>query len=102
MIRPSNATASGKRARVSHGGQANPDLNGLLAEPRRMKILARLQEGSARVRDLSVAFGVSEATIRQDLEKLELMGTSLASTAARFFAPCPCRWRIFRSSIWKT
>ena len=37
-----------------------------------MKILAWLQEeGSARVRDLSAAFAVSEATIRQDLEKLE-------------------------------
>ncbi len=44
----------------------------LLAEPRRMKILEWLQEeGSARVRDLSVAFAVSEATIRQDLERLD-------------------------------
>lgn len=44
----------------------------LLAEPRRMKILEWLQEeGSARVRDLAAAFGVSEATIRQDLERLE-------------------------------
>jgi DeoR/GlpR family transcriptional regulator of sugar metabolism len=44
----------------------------LLAEPRRMKILEWLQEeGSARVRDLSAAFAVSEATIRQDLERLE-------------------------------
>ena len=40
-----------------------------------MKILDWLQEeGSARVRDLSAAFGVSEATIRQDLEKLESDG----------------------------
>ena len=40
-----------------------------------MKILAWLQEeGSARVRDLSAAFSVSEATIRQDLEKLETDG----------------------------
>lgn len=37
-----------------------------------MKILEWLQEeGSARVRDLSVAFAVSEATIRQDLERLD-------------------------------
>lgn len=57
------------------GGQLDPDLNGLLAEPRRMKILHWLQEeGSARVRDLTAAFGVSEATIRQDLEKLESDG----------------------------
>jgi DeoR/GlpR family transcriptional regulator of sugar metabolism len=47
----------------------------MLAEPRRMKILEWLQEeGSARVRDLSAAFGVSEATIRTDLERLELEG----------------------------
>lgn len=47
----------------------------LLAEPRRMKILAWLQEeGSARVRDLSAAFAVSEATIRQDLERLDADG----------------------------
>lgn len=47
----------------------------LLAEPRRMRILEWLQEeGSARVRDLSSAFGVSEATIRQDLERLDSDG----------------------------
>lgn len=47
----------------------------LLAEPRRMKILEWLQEeGSARVRDLSAAFAVSEATIRQDLERLDADG----------------------------
>jgi DeoR/GlpR family transcriptional regulator of sugar metabolism len=40
-----------------------------------MKILEWLQEeGSARVRDLSAAFAVSEATIRQDLERLEVDG----------------------------
>jgi DeoR/GlpR family transcriptional regulator of sugar metabolism len=50
-------------------------LSGLLAEPRRRKILEWLQEeGSARVRDLSAAFEVSEATIRQDLERLEVEG----------------------------
>jgi DeoR/GlpR family transcriptional regulator of sugar metabolism len=50
-------------------------LSGLLAEPRRKKILEWLQEeGSARVRDLSAAFDVSEATIRQDLERLESDG----------------------------
>src|SRR3569832_2745766 len=44
----------------------------LLAEPRRRKILEWLQEeGSARVRDLSAAFAVPEATIRQDLERLD-------------------------------
>ncbi len=50
----------------------DPSRQNLLAEPRRMKILEWLQEeGSARVRDLSAAFGVSEATVRQDLERLE-------------------------------
>ena len=50
-------------------------LTGLLAEPRRRKILEWLEEeGSARVRDLSAAFQVSEATIRQDLERLESEG----------------------------
>lgn len=47
----------------------------LLAEPRRMKMLAWFQEeGSARVRDLAEAFSVSEVTIRQDLERLEAEG----------------------------
>jgi DeoR/GlpR family transcriptional regulator of sugar metabolism len=71
----SRATTSARRARAAFASQANPDLNGLLAEPRRMKILDWLQEeGSARVRDLSSAFAVSEATIRQDLERLESDG----------------------------
>jgi DeoR/GlpR family transcriptional regulator of sugar metabolism len=48
---------------------------GLLSEPRRRRILEWLQEeGSARVRDLAAAFQVSEATIRQDLERLEAEG----------------------------
>ena len=48
---------------------------GPLSEARRRKILDWLQEeGSARVRDLSEAFEVSEVTIRQDLERLESEG----------------------------
>jgi DeoR/GlpR family transcriptional regulator of sugar metabolism len=47
----------------------------MLAEQRRLKILELLQEeGSARVSYLSKTFGVSEPTIRQDLEKLEKEG----------------------------
>lgn len=47
-------------------------MTGLLSEPRRRRILEWMQEeGSARVRDLAEAFKVSDATIRQDLEKLE-------------------------------
>jgi DeoR/GlpR family transcriptional regulator of sugar metabolism len=66
---------SGRASRSAVTSEAHGDLNRLLAGPRRMKILAWLQEeGSARVSDLRVAFGVSEATIRQDLEKLESDG----------------------------
>ena len=47
----------------------------MLAQERRMKILELLQEeGSARVSYLSDAFGVSEPTVRQDLERLEQQG----------------------------
>jgi DeoR/GlpR family transcriptional regulator of sugar metabolism len=50
-------------------------VTGLLSEPRRRRILDWIQEeGSARVRELAVAFQVSEATIRQDLERLETEG----------------------------
>lgn len=55
---------------VAGGGEAPP-----MAAHRRMKILEWMQEeGSARVRDLSAAFGVSDVTIRQDLERLEQEG----------------------------
>ncbi len=48
---------------------------GLLSESRRRRILEWLQEeGSARVRDLALAFQVSEPTVRQDLERLEAEG----------------------------
>jgi DeoR/GlpR family transcriptional regulator of sugar metabolism len=71
----STVPRSGRGPRPSIAAEAHGDLNRLLAAPRRMKILAWLQEeGSARVSDLRVAFGVSEATIRQDLEKLESDG----------------------------
>ena len=65
--------ARGPAKRV--GGDVASRNQNLLAEPRRMKILEWLQEeGSARVRDLSAAFAVSEATIRQDLERLDTEG----------------------------
>jgi DeoR/GlpR family transcriptional regulator of sugar metabolism len=63
-----------RRAAAGRGLPAEPR-SALLAEPRRMKILEWLQEeGSARVRDLSAAFGVSEVTVRQDLERLDQEG----------------------------
>jgi DeoR/GlpR family transcriptional regulator of sugar metabolism len=68
--------ASVKTPRRAAGSRPLSEPRGaLLAEPRRMKILEWLQEeGSARVRDLSVAFGVSEVTVRQDLERLDQDG----------------------------
>jgi DeoR/GlpR family transcriptional regulator of sugar metabolism len=70
LVAKQAASTSARRSVEAEGGKPN-----LLAEPRRMKILEWLQEeGSARVRDLSAAFGVSEATIRQDLERLDTDG----------------------------
>ena len=47
----------------------------LLSEPRRKRILEWIEEeGSARVRDLASALVISEATTRQDLERLEKEG----------------------------
>ncbi|MFO1150520.1 MAG: DeoR/GlpR family DNA-binding transcription regulator [Alsobacter sp.] len=61
-----------KAGRISAGSSGGGQL---LAEVRRRKILDWLQEeGSARVKDLSAAFSVTEATIRQDLERLEVEG----------------------------
>ena len=55
-----------------------------------MKILDWLQEeGSARVRDLSAAFAVSEATIRQDLEKLETDGHITRQHGGAFLRTVP-------------
>src|SRR3954454_2574028 len=70
-----NKRAAPKAARRTAPGDAAEPRSALLAEPRRAKILEWLQEeGSARVRDLSTAFGVSEVTVRQDLERLEQDG----------------------------
>ncbi|MVS99947.1 DeoR family transcriptional regulator [Devosia sp. L53-10-65] len=62
----------------------------MLAEPRRMAILEWLQEeGSARVRDLSAAFHVSEATIRQDLERLDAEGFITREHGGAFLRSIP-------------
>ena len=82
-------TETGARNR---GRRAGPDASrqNLLAEPRRMKILEWLQEeGSARVRDLSAAFGVSEATVRQDLERLELDGHIMREHGGAYLKSMP-------------
>ena len=73
----SGASAAARRAR---GGN-------LLAETRRRRILDWLQEeGSARVSALSDAFGVSEPTIRQDLERLEADGFIVREHGGAFLA----------------
>ncbi len=65
---------------------------GLLAEPRRRKILEWVQEeGSARVRDLSAAFDVSEPTIRQDLERLENEGFITREHGGAFLNSVPAQ-----------
>jgi DeoR/GlpR family transcriptional regulator of sugar metabolism len=59
----------------------------MLAETRRAKILEWVQEeGSARVRSLAEAFGVSEVTVRQDLEKLESEGHILREHGGAYLA----------------
>lgn len=65
---------------------------GLLSEPRRRRILEWIQEeGSARVRELAAAFGVSEATIRQDLERLESEGPITREHGGAFLNSIPAQ-----------
>lgn len=65
---------------------------GLLSEPRRRRILEWIQEeGAARVRDLAVAFQVSEATIRQDLERLEQDGLITREHGGAFLNSLPAQ-----------
>ena len=62
----------------------------LLGEARRSKILAWLgEEGSARVTELARAFAVSEVTVRQDLEKLELEGHIVREHGGAFLKSVP-------------
>jgi DeoR/GlpR family transcriptional regulator of sugar metabolism len=62
----------------------------MLAEQRRLKILELLQEeGSARVSNLSKTFDVSEPTIRQDLEKLEVEGFIVREHGGAFLKSVP-------------
>jgi DeoR/GlpR family transcriptional regulator of sugar metabolism len=79
-----------RQERKAGSGADAGTLSGLLAEPRRRKILEWLQEeGSARVRDLSAAFEVSEATIRQDLERLEADGYITREHGGAFLKTLP-------------
>lgn len=91
---PRVAKAAGRARRdarpnglVERGPPARP---GLLAEPRRISIIEWLkEEGSARVRDLAEAFDVSEATIRQDLERLEAEGLITREHGGAFLRSMP-------------
>ena len=75
----------------SPDGRVEPMI-GLLSEPRRRRILDWIQEeGSARVRDLAVAFQVSEATIRQDLERLEGDGFITREHGGAFLNTAPAQ-----------
>lgn len=68
------------------------NMAGLLSEPRRRRILEWIQEeGAARVRDLAVAFQVSEATIRQDLERLEMDGVLTREHGGAFLNSVPAQ-----------
>jgi DeoR/GlpR family transcriptional regulator of sugar metabolism len=73
-----------------HKASLQEPIIGLLSEPRRRRILEWVQEeGSARVRDLALAFQVSEATIRQDLERLEKDGQITREHGGAFLNTLP-------------
>jgi DeoR/GlpR family transcriptional regulator of sugar metabolism len=77
---------------VKPGTDRDDTMVGLLSEPRRRRILDWIQEeGAARVRDLAVAFQVSEATIRQDLEKLEQEGFITREHGGAFLNSVPAQ-----------
>lgn len=72
--------------------QRPAQVTGLLSEPRRRRILDWIQEeGSARVRELAAAFQVSEATIRQDLERLEQEGQITREHGGAFLNSLPAQ-----------
>jgi DeoR/GlpR family transcriptional regulator of sugar metabolism len=86
----SSATGDSSGRRKTRKPVPDSSRQNLLAEPRRMKILEWLQEeGSARVRDLSVAFAVSEATIRQDLERLDADGDVVREHGGAYLKSMP-------------
>ncbi len=91
MARTPAASVKSSRSSSGRSGPRKAGTGaGLLAEPRRRKILEWLQEeGSARVRSLSEAFGVSEATIRQDLEKLESDGQIIREHGGAYLRSVP-------------
>ena len=68
----------------------------MFAEQRRLKILELIQEeGSARVRDLSRIFSVTEPTIRQDLERLDGQGFIVKEHGGAFLKSVPAQVKSF-------
>jgi len=62
----------------------------MLSQQRRMRILEMLQEdGSARVSDLSKTFGVSEPTVRLDLDRLQREGLLLREHGGAYLKSVP-------------
>jgi len=92
LAESSASPSSVSKARRGRKPSGDTTRQNLLAEPRRMKILEWLQEeGSARVRDLSVAFGVSEATVRQDLERLDTDGFIVREHGGAYLKSMPAQ-----------
>lgn len=84
------ASAANERNRGQRPDLTDSSGGSLLAEPRRRKILEWIEEeGSARVRDLSNAFNVSEATVRQDLDRLEADGHITREHGGAFLRSVP-------------
>ena len=76
-----------KRKTDPESGEAAP---GMLSTVRRRRIIEWMEEeGSARVRDLASAFQVTEATIRQDLERLEKAGQITREHGGAFLNSVP-------------
>jgi len=68
----------------------------LLAKPRRDRILEMIQEdGNVKVVNLSRIFKVSEVTIRQDLEKLELDGSIVREHGGAYLKSISAQVRSF-------
>lgn len=67
-------------------------VGGPLSKPRRGRVLEWIQEeGVARVREIAQAFKVSEATIRQDLERLEHEGQITLGHGGAFLTSVPAQ-----------
>src|SRR5487761_430353 len=82
----SNLQRYPRNAKTTQGdSMSNPDNDPMLIEERRQHILAIAQsEGRVRVRDLSKALGISQITIRKDLDHLQGRGLLHRSRGGAF------------------